>query len=146
MNSPTPPDLRPEQEFEAPGEVLALVFETACALGASRPQALEAARTGKLALDRVEVGLACDDAGQALVAMVEIDPAIADSPERRRAALRLSIDLMALVGAAVARHAGGMRLLARWPLAGLEPPALAERVRELAAIGVALQRPASPAA
>lgn len=126
------------QEFEAPAEVLELVYATALALGFSSEQAIAAAHTGSLEIDGVTVGLACDDTGLSLVVAADVAAQALDTPARRRLALQANVQLMATAGIALARDRGQARLVSRCRTEGQSAADLAAWLKNLAGLSRAV--------
>lgn len=124
--------MKPGQELEAPGAVLALVRNTAKQLGACDALAAEAARTGVFELQSrsVSVVLATDEC--ALLLCTPLDAAWAEQPARRQQALRISVSLMLQAGVAFCITPAGPALMCRWSLDRADAGLLAAWVREFA--------------
>lgn len=134
--SPLPdPDV---QEFEAPAEVLELVYAAAVALGFSPEQAIAAAHSGSLEIDGVPIGLACDDTGLTLVVAADVAEAAMDTPTRRRLALQANVQLMATAGVALAFDRGQARLVSRCRTDGRSAADLAAWLKNLAGLSRAI--------
>jgi hypothetical protein len=134
--SPLPdPDI---QEFEAPEQMLDLVYAAAVELGFSREQAIAVARSGSLEIDGVPVGLACDDTGLTLVVAAQVAAAALDTPARRRLALQANVHLMATAGVALARDRGQARLVSRCGTEGQSAADLAAWLKNLADLSRAI--------
>lgn len=126
------------QEFEAPAEVLELVYAAAVALGFSSEQGIAAAHSGSLEIDGVTVGLACDDTGLTLVVAAEVAAQALDTPARRRLALQANVQLMATTGIALARDRGQARLVSRCRTEGQSAADLAAWLKNLAGLSRAI--------
>jgi hypothetical protein len=126
------------QEFEAPAEVQELVHAAAWALGFSPEQAHAAARSGRLEIDGVSIGLACDDTGLTLVVAAEVAALAMDTPVRRRLALQANVHLMATAGVALAVDRGQARLVSRGYIEGRSAADLATWLQHLAGLSRAI--------
>lgn len=126
------------QQFEAPQQVLELVYAAAAVLGFSPEQAIAAAHTGSLKIDGVSVGLACDDTGLTLVVAADVAEQALDTPARRRLALQANVQLMATTGVALARDRGQARLVSRCQTEGHSAEDLAAWLKNLAGLSRAI--------
>lgn len=126
------------QEFEAPQQMLELVYAAAVALGFSPEQAIAAAHTGSLEIDGIPVGLACDDTGLTLVVAADVAAQALDTPARRRLALQANVHLMATAGVALARDRGHARLVSRCGTEGQSAADLAAWLKNLAGLSRAI--------
>lgn len=142
MNAPF--DDRPIQEFEAPQHVLVLLHGAMLRLGLSPDAALAVSRSGDAMLEGLAVGFACDsadaddDQGAALVVAAELPASVLETHAQRRSALLASTELMAFVGAAIARDRGQARLVSRWNVAGQSTDQFAAWLRDFARLGAAI--------
>ncbi|ABM31067.1 hypothetical protein QRO08_22635 [Paracidovorax citrulli] len=134
----------PAQEFEASPALQALVCDAALVLGASAGQAQEAARTGRLELERHTVAVTADAGEETLLLSVDLGPSYLAEPGRAQAALVANMHLFVKAGVTFARGLAGPVLVGRWPAA--DAPALANGVRQMGAIAQGFQVPGSSGA
>lgn len=137
LQAPTHPD-EGVQAFEAPTEMLHLVYAAAAALGLTSEQAIAATRSGSLEIGGIKVGLACDDTGLTLVVAAEVAAQALDTPARRRIALQANVQLMATAGVALARDRGQARLVSRCRTEGQSAADLAAWLKNLAGMSRAI--------
>lgn len=117
---------------DAPGDVQALVRDAALVLGASAPQARDAARTLRLELERHTVAVVADEGGQALLLCIDLGAGYFSEPARARAALVANLHLFVGAGMAFALGAAGPVLMLRRAVGDAQ--ALADAVRQLDAV------------
>ncbi len=134
-----------EQEFEASGEVLSLLRNTALRLGASQELAAEAARTGVFELQSRHIAMAVAPDETALLLTTELSEAWRRDPALRTQALRASTALLSQAGVVFCLGMAGPALICRWRLERADAALLAAWIREFALMGDAMDAGASAA-